>query len=138
MNIREVLKLKDGTQVKIVGNDYDIWMVVNGVSLVLQGKGTYIEDKYTLRYILDAEFENYYESLTIKQVLSKERVGHIIKMLGDNPTVYRVIECNGKFDLEIIGSPMRVSDEYFLSEVLNSRYVDFGDCEEDSLNEEEI
>lgn len=136
MNIKEVLKLHDGTQVKIVGHDDNIWIVFNDDTLILQGKSTRIEDYYTLRYILEAEFEKYYEPLTIGEVLCKERVGHIIKMVGDYPTVYHVIECNGKFDLEIVGSPMRVSDEYFLSAVLNSRYVDFGNCEEDILDEE--
>lgn len=136
MNIREVLKLKDGTEVKIVGNDENVWIVINENTLILKGKGTRIEDRYKLRFILEAEFEKYFEPLTIVEVLCKERVGHIIKMVGDDPTVYHVIECNGKFDLEIVGSPMRISDEYFLSAVLNSRYVDFGDCEEDSLDEE--
>ena len=136
MNIKEVLKLHDGAQVKIAGNDCNTWIVINDDTLILQGKGTRIEDQYTLRYIIDAEFEKYYEPLTIGEVLCKERVGHIIKMVGDYPTVYHVIECNGKFDLEIVGSPMRVSDEYFLSAVLNSRYVDFGNCEEDILDEE--
>lgn len=115
MNIREVLNLKDGTEVKIVGNDENVWIVINENTLILKGKGTRIEDRYKLRFILDAEFEKYYEPLTIVEVLCKERVGHIIKMVGDDPTVYHVIECNGKFDLEIVGSPMRVSDEYFLS-----------------------
>lgn len=136
MNIKEVLKLHDGTQVKMVGNDWNTWIVINDDTLILQGKDTRIEDHYTLSYILDANFEKYYEPLTIGEVLCKERVGHIIKMVGDFPTVYHVIECNGKFDLEIVGSPMRISDEQFLSTVLNSRYVDFGDCEEDSLDEE--
>ena len=136
MDIREVLKLHDGAQVKMVGNDCNTWIVINDDTLILQGKGTRIEDHYTLRYILEAEFEKYYEPLTIGEVLCKERVGHIIKMVGDDTTVYHVIEVNGKFDLEIVGSPMRVSDEYFLSAVLNSRYVDFGNCEEDILDEE--
>ena len=136
MNIREVLKLKDGTEVKIVGNDENTWVVINNDTLILKDKGSRIEDRYTLRYILDLELEKYYEPLTIVEVLCKDRVGHNIKMLGDDTTVYHVIECNGKFDLEINGSPMRISDEYFLSEVLTSRYVDFGDCKEDSLDEE--
>lgn len=136
MDIKEVLKLNDGTEVKIVGNDANTWIVINDDTLILKGKGTRIEDHYTLRYILDAKFEKYYEPLTIGEVLCKERVGHIIKMVGEGPTVYHVIETNGKFDLEIVGSPMRVSDEYFLSTVLNSRYVDFGDCEKDFLYEE--
>lgn len=135
MDIREVLKLKDGTQVKMVGIDDIIWIVINDDTLILKGKGVRIEDRYTLRYILDSEFEKYFEPLTISEVLCKERVGHIIKMVGEEPTVYHVIEVNGKFDLEIIGSPMRVSDEYFLSEVLHSRYVDFGDCEEAEVEE---
>lgn len=135
MDIREVLKLKDGTEVKMVGNDENIWIVINEDTLILRGKGVRIEDRYTLRFILDTEFEKYFEPLTISEVLCKERVGHIIKMVGEEPTVYHVIEVNGKFDLEIIGSPMRVSDEYFLSEVLHSRYVDFGDCEEDEVEE---
>lgn len=131
MNIKEVLKLNDGTEVKIVGNDTNVWIVINDDTLILKGKGINIVDQYTLDFIVNSEFEKYFEPLTINQVLCKERIGHIIKMLGDDPTVYRVIKCNGKFDLEIIGSPMRVSDEYFLSEVLHSRYVDFGECEED-------
>ena len=136
MDIKEVLKLHDGAQVKIVGNDCNTWIVINNDTLILQGKGTRIEDHYTLRYILEAEFEKYYEPLTINEVLCKDRVGHIIKMVGDFPTVYHVIECNGKFDLEIVGSPMRISDEQFLSTVLNSMYIDFGDCEEEFLDEE--
>lgn len=136
MDIKEVLKLHDGAQVKIVGNDCNTWIVINNDTLILQGKGTRIEDHYTLRYILEAEFEKYYEPLTINEVLCKDRVGHIIKMVGDFPTVYHVIECNGKFDLEIVGSPMRISDEQFLSTVLNSMYIDFGDCEDDFLDEE--
>ena len=136
MNIKEVLKLHDGAQVKMVGNDCNTWIVINNDTLILQGKGTRIEDHYTLRYILEAEFEKYYEPLTIGEVLCKERVGHIIKMVRDDSMVYKVSECDGKFDLEIVGSPMRVSDEYFLSDVLNSRYVDFGNCEEGFLDEE--
>lgn len=136
MDIKEVLKLHDGAQVKMVGNDCNTWIVINDNTLILQGKGTHIEDHYTLRYILEAEFEKYYEPLTIGEVLCKERVGHIIKMVGDDSMVYKVSECDGKFDLEIVGSPMRVSDEYFLSTVLNSRYVDFGNCEEGFLDEE--
>lgn len=136
MKISEVLKLKDGTQVKMVGHEDNIWIVVNDYTLILKGKGTNIEDRYTLRFVLDAEFEKYYEPLTISEVLCKERVGHIIKMIGDNPTIYKVAETDGRFDLDITGSPMRISDEYFLSEILTSMYVDFGDCEEDSLDEE--
>lgn len=136
MNIREVLKLKDGTEVKIVGNDENVWIVINENTLILKGKGTRIEDRYKLRFILEAEFEKYFEPLTIGEVLCKDRVGHNVKMIGDDTSLYHVIECNGKFDLEFDGSPMRVSDEYFLSTVLNSRYVDFGDCEEDILDEE--
>lgn len=135
MTIKEVLKLRDGTQVKMVGYDDNIWIVINGVSLILKGKGMNIEDRYTLSFILDAEFEKYYEPLTISEVLCKDRVGHIIKMVGDSQT-YKVIECNGKFDLEITGSPMRISDEQFLSTVLNSMYIDFENCEEDILDEE--
>lgn len=131
MNIKEVLKLNDGTEVKIVGNDDTTWIVINENTLILKGKGTRIEDRYKLRFILEAEFEKYFEPLTIGEVLCKDRVGHNIKMIGDDTTVYHVIECNGKFDLEINGSPMRISDEYFLSEVLHSRYVDFGDYEEE-------
>lgn len=137
MDIKEVLKLKDGTEVKMVGCDDNIWVVINGVSLILKGKGINIEDRYTLRFILEAEFEKYREQLTINEVLCKDRVGHIIKMVGDFPTVYHVIECNGKFDLEIVGSPMRISDEQFLSTVLNSMYIDFGDCEEEKFLDEE-
>lgn len=136
MNISEVLKLKDGTQVKMVGHEDNIWIVVNDYTLILKGKGTNIEDRYTLRFVLDAEFEKYYEPLNISEVLCKDRVGHIIKMVGDDPTIYKVIEVNGKFDLEVIGSPMRISDEQFLSIVLNSLYVDFEECEEDVLDEE--
>lgn len=137
MNIKEVLKLKEGTQVKIVGTpSNDVWIVLNEGTLRLKHVHVNIEDRYTLDFIVNANFEKYYEPLTIGEVLCKERVGHIIKMVGDYPTVYHVIECNGKFDLEIVGSPMRVSDEYFLSAVLNSRYVDFGDCEEEFLDEE--
>lgn len=136
MTIKEVLKLRDGTQVKMVGYDDNTWIVINGVSLILKGKGMNIEDRYTLSFILDAEFEKYYEPLTINEVLCKDRVGHIIKMVGDDSIVYHVIECNGKFDLEIVGSPMRISDEQFLSTVLNSMYIDFGDCEEEFLDEE--
>ena len=135
MNIKEVLKLKDGTEVKIVGNDENTWVVINEDTLILKGKGTRIEDRYTLRYILDLELEKYYEPLTIGEVLCKERVGHLIKVVGEGPTVYHVIETNGKFDLEIVGSPMRIGDEYFLSTVLNSFYVDFDNCEEDVLEE---
>lgn len=136
MTIKEVLKLKDGTQVKMVGYDDNIWIVINGVSLILKGKGMNIEDRYTLSFILDAEFEKYYEPLTISEVLCKDRVGHIIKMVGDDSTVYKVSECGGRFDLDIKDSPMRISDEHFLSTVLNSMYIDFDACGEDFLYEE--
>lgn len=136
MDIKEVLKLKDGTEVKMVGYDDNIWVVINGVSLILKDKGMNIEDRYTLRFILDAEFEKYYEQLTINEVLCNDRVGHIIKMVGDSPVIYKVIECNGKFDLEVIDSPMRISDECFLSAILSSMYIDFDDCEESLLYEE--
>lgn len=135
MNIREVLKLKDGTEVKIAGWNNNTWVVINNYTLVLKGKGVNIEDQYTLEFIVNAEFELYYEPITISEVLCKDRVGHIIKMLGDDSRVYKVIECNGKFDLEFIGSPMRVSDEYFLSEVLTSMYIDRGECDEDEVEE---
>lgn len=135
MDIKEVLKLKEGTQVKMVGNEANVWIVINDDTLILKGKGVRIEDRYTLRYILDSEFEKYYEPITISEVLCKDRVGHIIKMVGDDPTIYKVIEVNGKFDLEVIGSPMRLTDEHFLSTVLNSLYVDFEECDEDILDE---
>lgn len=136
MNIREVLKLKDGTQVKMVGYDDNIWIVINDTSLILNGKGMIIEDIYALSFILDAEFERYYEPLTISEVLCKDRVGHIIKMVGDDSIVYKVSECGGRFDLDIKDSPMRISDEHFLSTVLNSKYIDLGDREEDFSSEE--
>lgn len=136
MNIREVLKLKDGTQVKMVGYDDDIWLVINDTSLILNGKSMIIEDRYALSFILDAEFERYYEPLTISEVLCKDRVGHIIKMVGDDSIVYKVSECGGRFDLDIKDSPMRISDEHFLSTVLNSKYIDLGDREEDFSSEE--
>lgn len=136
MNIREVLKLKDGTQVKMVGYDDNIWIVINDTSLILHGKGMIIEDIYALSFILDAEFERYYEPLTISEVLCKDRVGHIIKMVGDDSIVYKVSECGGRFDLDIKDSPMRISDEHFLSTVLNSKYIDLGDREEDFSSEE--
>lgn len=137
MDIKEVLKLKEGTEVRIVGTpSNDVWIVLNEGTLRLKHVHVNIEDRYTLDFIVNANFEKYYEPLTINEVLCKERVDHIIKMVGDYPTVYHVIECNGKFDLEIVGSPMRISDEQFLSTVLNSRYVDFGNCEEDILDEE--
>lgn len=136
MNIREVLKLKDGTQVKMVGYDDNIWIVINDTSLILNGKGMIIEDRYALSFILDAEFERYYEPLTISEVLCKDRVGHIIKMVGDDSIVYKVSECGGRFDLDIKDSPMRISDEHFLSTVLNSKYIDLGDREEDFSSEE--
>lgn len=135
MNIREVLKLKDGTEVKIAGWNNNTWVVINNYTLVLKGKGVNIEDQYTLEFIVNSEFELYYEPITISEVLCKDRVGHIIKMLGDDSRVYKVIECNGKFDLEFIGSPMRVSDEYFLSEVLTSMYIDRGECDGDEVEE---
>nr|DAM72669.1 MAG TPA: hypothetical protein [Caudoviricetes sp.] len=142
MNIREVLKLKDGTEVKIVGTpSNDVWVVLNGETLRLKNEQVSIEevsieDKYILDFIVNADFERYYEPLTIGEVLCKERVGHIIKVVGEGPTVYHVIETNGKFDLEIVGSPMRIGDEYFLSTVLNSMYVDLKDCGEDIVDEE--
>lgn len=135
MNIREVLNLKDGTEVKIVGNDENVWIVINENTLILKGKGTRIEDRYKLRFILEAEFEKYFEPLTIGEVLCKDRVGHIIKMVGDDSIVYKVSECEGRFDLDIKDSPMRISDEHFLSTVLNSMYIDLGDRKEDVLEE---
>lgn len=134
MDIKEVLKLKEGTKVKIAGKDTDVWTVVNRETLVIEDIGLTIEDKYTLDFIVNANFEKFfdeedYEKLVIDEVLCKHMVGHIIKRVGDDPTIYKVVEVNGKFDLEVIGSPMRISDEQFLSTVINSLYIDLDEFE---------
>lgn len=128
MNIKEVLKLKEGTQVKMVDAPGDDIWIVNRETLMLKNRNFAIEDRYTLDFIVNAEFEKYYEErnykkLTIKEVLCEDMVGHMVKMIGDDTQVYKVTECNGRFDLDITGSPMRISDEHFLSTILDSMYI---------------
>ena len=136
MDIREVVKLEQGARVKRVGSfDSEVWIVQQGDSLRLEGDTSrYIEDVYPLCYILELEFERCDDHLTIKEVLCEERLGHRIRMTGDNINIYRVVRdghYGTKYDLAVDGDiirPMYINDMHKISIILDSLYIDLDEC----------
>lgn len=135
MDIREVIKLEQGARVKRIDSiDSEVWVVQHDDSLRMEGHDSlWIEDVYPLCCILDLEFERCDEQLTIQEVLCRERLGHRIKMIGDNINRYRVAmdDYGLRVDLAVDGDiihPMYINAMHNISTIMDSLYIDLDEC----------